>query len=105
MGKTIVKNITKKRERIKIKMDTLQNYIINNNIKYIDVCKIDVEGAELEIMKGINKYINIVKYYIIKIENFRPKHTFMIKQISTNYYITVDNIKENWIILFAKRKF
>ena len=33
-----VKNITKKRERIKIKMDTLQNYIINKVILHRPVC-------------------------------------------------------------------
>ena len=84
---------------------TIKNYIRNNNISHIDLCKIDVEGSELEIMMGFKEYIDIVKYYIIEIENFRPNHLKKIKLLLNNYEIKINNPDESWVILFAKRKY
>lgn len=43
-----------------IKCDTLKKYIENNNITKIDLLKIDVEGYELKVIKGLYEHINIV---------------------------------------------
>ena len=41
---------------LEIECDTLENSISNLNIENIDYLKIDTQGAELEILKGIGKY-------------------------------------------------
>lgn len=42
-------------------LDTLDNFVENNNITQIDFIKIDVEGYELEVLKGAEKSINKFK--------------------------------------------
>ena len=49
-------------EKIPIKLVTLDNYITNKNQKKIDILKIDTEGFELNVIKGLKKTHNIVKY-------------------------------------------
>ena len=37
------------------KIETISNFIIKNNIPHIDILKIDTEGYEYNILKGIKK--------------------------------------------------
>ena len=51
-------------ETVEIKCDTIDNSLENLNIKNIDYLKIDTQGSELEILKGMKKYnpINDIAY-------------------------------------------
>lgn len=86
-----------------IKLITIKNYIINNNITNIDLCKIDVEGFENNVIEGFFDKINIVKIFIIEIE---IKNLKIIMKKLYNYYIyTKNNLsKDNFIIIYAIRK-
>jgi len=59
-----------------IKLITIKNYIINNYITNIDLCKIDVEGFENYVIEGFFDKINIVKIFIMELE---------IKNLKNNY--------------------
>ena len=48
------------------KIRMLKNIINQKKIKKIDLTKIDTEGHELEVLKGIGKKINIIKYILIE---------------------------------------
>ena len=48
-------------KEIKIKISTLENYINKNDIKVIDFMKIDTEGYEYEILKGLGAKFDKVK--------------------------------------------
>jgi len=39
-------------KKIKVKIETLDNFVNHNNISYIDYLKIDVEGSEYEVLEG-----------------------------------------------------
>ena len=49
---------------IEIECDTINNQLSDRNINFLDYLKIDTQGAELEILKGIGNY----RPLIIKIE-------------------------------------
>lgn len=102
--KVFIKNTTKKKEVLKIKLDKIKNYIKNNNIDNIKLCKIDVECSELKIMLGFEEYINKVEYYIIEVENFRENYLNSIKKLLKNYTLQIDYSNKNWVMIFAKRK-
>ena len=53
-------------EEQSIKTDTLDNYLNKNNIYNIDLIKIDTEGHEFEILKGLKQNIKNVKIIIFE---------------------------------------
>ena len=38
--------------KYKVKTSTLDSFVKKNKIKYIDICKVDIEGTELDFLKG-----------------------------------------------------
>ena len=49
-------------KKIPIKVKSLDNYIKEKKIKQIDILKIDTEGFEFNVVKGIEEYHHIVRY-------------------------------------------
>jgi FkbM family methyltransferase len=52
-----------------VQVITLDKFIIDNNLEIIDLLKIDTEGNELNVLKGLKKKINIVNYILIEIHH------------------------------------
>ena len=46
---------------------TLEKFIVDNNLEKIDLLKIDTEGNEFNVLKGLKKKINIVNNILIEI--------------------------------------
>lgn len=74
-GKNHMENINlnnenNNREEI-VKVTTLRNYMSEKNIKHIKICKIDTEGSDKLIIKGLYEYLNkkSVGYFIFEYEN------------------------------------
>lgn len=51
-----------------VKAITLKDYIYDNGIKNINICKIDTEGSDYFVVKGLSKYLNnkIVDFFIFE---------------------------------------
>ena len=56
-----IKNKDSFQYQIPIKLVTLDHFIEKNNISNIDLLKIDTEGYELNVLKGLSKYNKIIK--------------------------------------------
>lgn len=57
--------------KIKVNVDTMHNYIINNNIiPPLDVVKIDVEGCSYEVLEGFGVFLKGVKVLHVENETF-----------------------------------
>ena len=65
-------------EEVKIK--TLDQYVEENNIKYIDILKIDVQGYEAQVLQGaiktLKEKIKIIELEIIFIDYYEKKSSF-----------------------------
>ena len=48
--------------QIKVDIDRLDNILAVNNVKKIDILKIDTEGHDFEVIKGLGNYLHKVKY-------------------------------------------
>ena len=57
-----INNSNKYYEKIPITMIVLDDYIIEKKFQYIDLLKIDTEGFELNVIKGLEKNYGIVKF-------------------------------------------
>ncbi len=83
---------------IKIKISTLENYIAQNNIDTIHFMKIDTEGYEYEILKGLGKKFNKVKLIMFEHhyhDMLEKRYTFsdMHKLLSENNFIQIFKAK------------
>ena len=89
----------------KIKIDTLDNYILKNKINKIDYIKVDIEGYELEFLQGIsaNNFKKIGKM-VIEVENYRKNYTTQILDIlnKNNFKYDINNLDSGWILIRAK---
>lgn len=88
--------VNKTKEKIKVKAEKLDSILSKQKIKKADLIKIDVEGAEAEVLKGARKTLKekpkIIfeawnKSYLDKIENILKKYNYRIKRISTDNYL------------------
>ena len=91
-----VKNMTYK--KIKIKTIKLENIFKKKIINRVDLLKIDTEGHEFEVLKGLNKNITKIKYILIEFHNDKIYLKYSPKKIH-NYLL------KNNFILEAKFKF
>jgi len=72
---SLIKTEYNDREHI-IEIDTVDNFISENKIEKVKAIKIDVEGWELEVLKGSNNLLSSIDAPIIIIEysNLHPVH-------------------------------
>ena len=76
-------------EEFNLKVETLKNYISEKKINSIDLIKIDTEGYEYEILKGLGNKIVDVKYIL-----FEHHYDNMIQK---NYTFTdINNLLKNY---------
>ena len=84
-------------------MITLSEYLETNHIKQIDILKIDTEGYELEILKGLKKKIENVDiiYFEHHYDNMiNKKYTFR----DINEYLTKNNFQKIYRVKMPFRK-
>ena len=63
---------------IKVKTNTLDNFCKIKKIKRVDLLKIDVEGSELDVLRGAKKLLNSVS--IIQLEILQRKNKFLLEK-------------------------
>lgn len=66
--------------RYQVKISSLDNFVKKNKIKYIDICKVDIEGSELDFLKGSEKTLKSNKVKIFCIEIIEKKKFFNNKE-------------------------
>jgi len=80
---------------IEIECDTISNQLSLLNIESLDYLKIDTQGAELEILKGIGKY----RPQLIKIE----AHFFSMYKNAPNWHEVVNHLYNmNYVLIDLK---
>lgn len=64
---------------------TLQSIVQQNNFLLPDIVKIDVQGAELDILKGGQNIINHAKYLIIELQNIEYNRGAPLENVTIEY--------------------
>jgi len=73
-----------------VKAFTLQKLIDDSKYKEIDFLSLDVEGYELEVLKGINFFSQKIKFFLIEIYDKDKDSIFNFMQ--KNNYVLINNI-------------
>lgn len=83
---------------------TLRDYIYKNNIKNINICKIDTEGLDEQVIKGLYEYLKnrVINYFIFeydnklsyeKIKNILSANGYTIYYMVRNENIIINSLK------------
>lgn len=107
MEKVFIPRINKNKLKQKVELKSMSSYIEQNNIQKINIVKIDVEGHELQVLKGItSEHFNIIDSFIIEVENYRPGYLQEILNILTQHKYNIQIIDEDkkWCIVVASKK-
>jgi len=99
-GNSLIFQKGKKQKRIKIKTNTLDNLSKELKLKRMDLLKIDVEGAEIKVLKGAKKCLELYHPKILfesstskrlkEIENFLKNFGYKINKIDEfNNYLAI----------------
>ena len=83
-----------------VKVITLRDYMYENNIKHINICKIDTEGSDELVIKGLYEYLEnrAINYFIFEYDNNLSYER--IKQIlSANDYTIYYMVRNENIII------
>ena len=85
------KNMIK--EKVKVKITTLNNILKKIKIKQLDLVKIDTEGHELQVLQGIGETIQKIKIVLIEFRNdnvYKNYNSIKIHNnlIKNNFYLS-----------------
>ena len=91
--------------KIDISVMTMDHFVQTNNISKIDLVKIDVEGGELDVLRGMKRTIEKMRPFVIceilprtgvliKTTDFMKQFEYYIYEIFENQIIPIDNVKK-----------
>ena len=98
-------NYNGKIRKVLVSIDTIDNYCKNNNIKQVDLIKIDVEGAEHLVFKGARSLLASEKKPVIMMEaqkhstenfNYTPEDLF---KFLSSYGYVIYSMKDGKLVL------
>ena len=81
-----------------VKVITLRDYMYENNIKHINICKIDTEGSDELVIKGLYEYLEnrAINYFIFEYDNNlsyeRIKHILSANDYTIYYMVRNENV-------------
>tara|TARA_B100001057_G_C22722335_1_gene900221 strand:+ start:326 stop:1195 length:870 start_codon:yes stop_codon:yes gene_type:complete len=87
-----------------IKVITLEDYLDQNKIDHVNICKVDTEGADYFVIKGLNEYLEkkavdyfIFEYQLItheKIKNILSKIGYKLYYMVRNENLLIKSIRK-----------
>ena len=80
-------------ETVEVECDTLENSLKSLNINNLDYLKIDTQGAELEILKGIGEYRPLlikIEAHIFSMYKDTPAWTKLVDHLNNLNYVLID---------------
>ena len=101
---------TKDYIKYKVPTSTLDTFVKKNNIKSIDILKVDIEGSEYEFLKGAKNTLKKNKVKIILIEindmkkNFKNKEKKIINFLEKKKFIFLKKHMNHSVALFSNAK-
>ena len=86
-------NLNKNYKKISVSIEKLDNIIAKLNLDLIDFVKIDVEGWEIEVLKGVKNFLKNIKFFAIA-SYHNENQKFVIKDYLEKENFKVINYKD-----------
>ncbi len=83
-----------------VKVITLRDYMLENNIKHINICKVDTEGSDEAVIKGFYEFLDTqaIDYFIFEYQNDKSYENIESLLISKGYTIYYMVRNENILV-------
>lgn len=107
IAKFLLERQMKNPVKVQVKTRSISDVIEKYKIEKIDLLKIDVEGYELNVLKGIKpNHFDVIQNIIIEIEQFRKNRKEDIENTLKRNGFIIKNYEDkgNWGVLFAGKK-
>ena len=65
---------------------TFDDFIEENNIDRIDLFKVNIEGAEMQIIKGMDKHIQLIENFAISCHDFLFQEETHIRETVSEFF-------------------
>ena len=97
-------NYEDKSDSIKVKTETLDRLVDNLKLKKVDWIKIDVEGAEYNVLKGAKQTISLNKERIkLIIELHGEKNSILVKKmLSEDFQLFYEMLDNNHVFAYFR---
>jgi FkbM family methyltransferase len=111
-GRTIFNTVMQDRVKncnnfIEVEANTLDNILNENNVQRVNYVKIDVEGAELEVLKGMSNTLDAIRSIILVIEIHGKQIYLQVIEFLKRYNLQImyekSNEKGDWRHMIAKK--
>ena len=87
-----------------VKVITLRDYMYENNINHVNICKIDTEGSDELVIKGLYEYLKnrAINYFIFEYSNYssyeKIKNILSVNDYTIYYIVRNENIIVNSLL-------
>jgi FkbM family methyltransferase len=92
--KKVLLNKSTKVNKYSMSIDTIDNFMKERDLTYISLCKIDVEGFELEVINGARKNL---EQQNIKLLQFEVQDCQLKYESSENIFLLLDELNYNLV--------
>ncbi len=87
-----------------VQVITLKDYMLENNIKHINICKVDTEGSDESVIKGFYEFLDTkaIDYFIFEYQNDKSNESILNLLITKGYTIYYMVRNENFLVSSLK---
>ena len=82
---------------VKVPVITLNDFFVCHDIKHIDIVSVDVEGWEVEVVKGFDEKKYSVKYFVLEMNGLPSEYIIIVAMMKLKGYKLVWADYINWV--------
>lgn len=89
---------------IQVPVITLNSFFEENNIDFVDIVSVDVEGWEPEVIDGFDEKKYNVRFFVLEMNGYKSEHDQLVDKMKSKGYQLICSNHINWIFEKLNKK-